>query len=64
MLDRLGANVVGITSLVDRGGGGGLPVPYEAMLAVEAPTWTPDECPLCAEGGTPVKPGGAKRKQA
>jgi hypothetical protein len=26
-------------------------------VRVEVKTWQPDECPRCAEGSSPVKPG-------
>lgn len=32
-------------------------LPLLSLLALQAPTWMPDECPLCAAGGKAVKPG-------
>jgi orotate phosphoribosyltransferase len=53
-----GAEVVGAAALVDRSGSGtALDVPFNALLAVELPTWDPAECPLCAQGVALVKPG-------
>jgi len=53
-----GAEVVGIGAIIDRSGGRhGFEVPFAALLALELPTWKPEECPLCREGGTAVKPG-------
>ena len=61
LLEDQGAVVVGITSIVDRGESKDLPVPFRALIALRAPVWTPEECPLCTAGGTPVKPGGERR---
>jgi orotate phosphoribosyltransferase len=53
-----GAEVVGAAALVDRSSGGpSLDVPFEALLAVDLPTWDPAACPLCAQGLELVKPG-------
>lgn len=55
---RAGATVVGACAVVDRSGGQpGLDVPFEALLPMSLPTWTAEECPLCAEGHPVVKPG-------
>jgi orotate phosphoribosyltransferase len=54
----LGAQVVGAGSLVDRSGGlANLEVPRASLLMLEAPTYAPEACPLCAGGGKPEKPG-------
>ncbi|MCL1806152.1 MAG: orotate phosphoribosyltransferase [Oscillospiraceae bacterium] len=54
-----GADVAGVGSVVDRTGGGNpFDVPFESLLQIAIPSWTPEECPLCAEGTIPcVKPG-------
>lgn len=53
-----GAVVTGIGAIIDRSGGRhGFTVPFAALLALELPTWAAQECPLCAAGGAPVKPG-------
>ena len=53
-----GAEVVGAAALVDRSSGGAsLDVPFEALLAVDLPTWDPAACPLCGQGFEVVKPG-------
>jgi orotate phosphoribosyltransferase len=52
------ARVLGVGSLVDRTVGEvDLGVPRRSLLRLEVPTFTTDECPLCAAGGTAVKPG-------
>ena len=54
-----GGEVVAVGSIIDRTGGGDGPfdVPFFHLLDLDLPTWSAGECPLCAEGGTPVKPG-------
>jgi len=56
--EAAGAVVTGIGSIIDRSGGRhGFRVPYAALLALELPTWRPEECPLCRQGSPAVKPG-------
>ena len=53
-----GGHVVGVGSLIDRSGGAAaFDVPRVALAAVNATTWPPDSCPLCATGSRAVKPG-------
>lgn len=53
-----GAQVVGVASIVDRGGGTpGFDVPFASLLAVTLPTYEPATCPLCAGGVPMVTPG-------
>jgi len=53
-----GARVLAVGSLVDRSGGAvDLGVPRESLLALEVPTYAAADCPLCAQGTKPVKPG-------
>jgi orotate phosphoribosyltransferase len=57
-VERQGAVVVGVGSLIDRSGGAArFPVKQVALARVVAPTWTPEACPLCATGSPAVKPG-------
>lgn len=52
-----GGVVVGAGALVDRRPPGtALPWPFAAVTRLEARTWDPEECPLCAAGDRPVKP--------
>lgn len=54
----LGAEVVAAGAIIDRTGGGDpFPFPLEALLPLSFPTYAANECPLCAAGGVPVKPG-------
>ncbi|HJS58794.1 MAG TPA: orotate phosphoribosyltransferase [Vicinamibacteria bacterium] len=58
-----GARVVAVGSLVDRSGGRtDLGVPRRSLLTLEVPTWEAALCPLCAQGGTPEKPGSRAAK--
>lgn len=56
-----GATIVGACAIVDRSGGThGLEVPFAALLPINVPTYSPDQCPLCAAGSVAVKPGSRK----
>lgn len=53
-----GGVVAGAGSLIDRSGGSvDLGVPRHALATLEVPTYSPDDCPLCREGSTAIKPG-------
>jgi orotate phosphoribosyltransferase len=53
-----GARVLAAGSLVDRSGGAAdLGVLRRSLLELEVPTYSPETCPLCANGSTPEKPG-------
>ena len=54
----LGGRVLAVGSLVDRSVGEvDFGVPRTSLLRIDVPTYPPDECPLCAAGSQPVKPG-------
>ena len=59
LVQALGAEVVAVASLVDRTSGKDpqFGVPFEALLKVEVPTYSADDCPLCKQGLPLVKPG-------
>ena len=53
-----GARVLAAGSLVDRSGGAAdVGAPRASLLELEVRTWPSEECPLCAGGSRPVKPG-------
>jgi orotate phosphoribosyltransferase len=53
-----GGVAVAAASLVDRSGGKAeLGVPYKALVTLQVPSYTAEECPLCKTGSTPIKPG-------
>jgi orotate phosphoribosyltransferase len=52
-----GGPVVGAASIVNRGTGVQLDMPYVALLELALPVYEPDKCPACAQGLPVVKPG-------
>ncbi len=66
ILEADGAEVVGLASMVNRSGNPNPfePKPYRALLEASFPTWTADECPLCAEGVPIAKPGSRPVKKS
>jgi orotate phosphoribosyltransferase len=53
-----GARVLAVGSLVDRSGGAvDLGPPRCALLSLEVPSYAASDCPLCAAGSRPEKPG-------
>ncbi|GAA4055575.1 orotate phosphoribosyltransferase [Hymenobacter glaciei] len=63
VLREMGAEVLAVASLIDRTGGkGGLDFPHFALLQVQAATFAPESCPLCAAGVPVVKPGSRPEK--
>ncbi|MEG1656285.1 MAG: orotate phosphoribosyltransferase [Christensenellaceae bacterium] len=64
LLNELGAEVVGVGSVVDRSNGKvTFGVPFKAVLAMEVVSYDPQNCPLCIEGKLPaIKPGSRELK--
>ena len=57
----LGGVVVGAGSVIDRSGGGvDVGVPRHALATLEVPSYQPEDCPMCEEGTTAIKPGSRK----
>lgn len=56
-VEEEGGEVVGEVSLIDRGGGDTLGVPYWSLMKLEIPTYKADELPPELEAIPPVKPG-------
>jgi orotate phosphoribosyltransferase len=56
LVERSGAESLGVAALVDRSQAPP-PFPLRAVVRVEAVSWSPDECPLCAAGQPLVSPG-------
>lgn len=57
----LGGVVAGAGSLIDRSGGAvDLGVPRHALGTLEVPSYKADDCPMCQEGSTAIKPGSRK----
>jgi orotate phosphoribosyltransferase len=61
LIERDGAKVIGLGSIIDRSGGkADTGVPRVALETLQAVTYQPESCPLCAEGIEVVKPGSRK----
>ncbi len=58
VVQKTGAEIVGLAYLVDRSGGrADFGVPAVPLITLDVVTYPPDACPLCAAGGTAIKPG-------
>lgn len=59
LLEAEGAEVSALGSMVNRSGKDNPfeAIPYRALLEVSFPTWSPEDCPLCADGVPIAKPG-------
>ena len=59
ILEDLGADVIGVASVVNRSGRPQpfSPLPSRALLEADFPTWTVEDCPLCRDGVPIAKPG-------
>ncbi len=64
-LEKAGATVIGVGSIIDRSSAPvELGVPRESLIQLQIPTYSPDDCPLCAAGIPAVKPGSRTVKPA
>lgn len=67
LVEAAGARLVGIGSIVNRGGNPAekftkWKVPVHSLLTIDVKSWKPDDCALCREGRLPaVKPGSRKK---
>ena len=62
-LENQGANVVAAASIIDRSNGtADVGVPRISLVSLDVPSYSPDECPLCAAGIEAVKPGSRASK--
>lgn len=57
LVRALGAEPVGVMSLIRRCEGNPFGLPFVSLAEVIPPVWKPEVCPLCAAGGQAVKPG-------
>lgn len=58
VVEEAGGRVVAAGALIDRSGGKiEFPVETQALLDLPIASYEPDECPLCREGSSAVKPG-------
>ena len=57
------ATVVGVAAILDRSGGQvDLGVLLRTLLTMRVPTYEPEACPLCQQGGSPMKPGSREQE--
>jgi orotate phosphoribosyltransferase len=60
-LEKLGGNVVAAASIVDRSNGtADIGVPRISLVSLDVPSYSAENCPMCANGSEPVKPGSRK----
>ena len=60
-MSHYGAEIVAVVSLVDRSAGKvDFGVPRFSLLSLEVKSYKPEDCPMCKEGGQPIKPGSRK----
>lgn len=53
-----GARATAVAAIIDRTGGSrDLGAPLIALVPLDLPSWEARDCPLCADGDRPVKPG-------
>lgn len=58
LINNLGADVIGVGTIVDRTGGrADFSVKYESLVKLDIGNFRPDNCPLCKQGILLVKPG-------
>lgn len=57
LLRSMGADVVAVTSIVNRSGSNPFDCPFHFLYEIDIPAWDPSECPLCRKGVPLDKPG-------
>jgi len=57
LVEDAGGIVVGVVSLIDRGGIRLFEQPFFPLLKLPTPSWSPDTCELCAQGVEIYAPG-------
>lgn len=57
-LESRGAKVAAAASIIDRSNGAAdVGVPRISLVSLDVPSYTPEDCPMCARGEKAVKPG-------
>lgn len=57
-LEANGGKVVAAASIIDRSNGAAdVGVPRISLVSLDVPSYSPDDCPMCADGIEAVKPG-------
>lgn len=57
IIEELGGIVVGVVSMIDRGGARKFDDPYYPLIKLPAPSWDESECDLCKQGVEIYSPG-------
>jgi orotate phosphoribosyltransferase len=57
LVNVAGGTVVGVVSIIDRGGHKKFAGPFWPLLSLEVESWEPNECVLCASGRPLTSPG-------
>lgn len=57
LVEACGGTVVGVVSLIDRGGTPVFSAPFYPLLRFETPSWEPEDCDLCKQGIEIYAPG-------
>jgi orotate phosphoribosyltransferase len=58
LVRKMGAEVVGVSSIVDRSNGAvSFGTDFRPLVAMDIKSWDESECPLCKDGKPIVKPG-------
>jgi orotate phosphoribosyltransferase len=58
-----GAEPIAVAAIVDRSGSSiDFGVPFLKLITLTLKTYTQSDCPMCAQGSTPIKPGSSKQK--
>jgi orotate phosphoribosyltransferase len=60
LVERAGARVAGVASMIDRGGEKAFDAPLWPLLRLKVESWGPDSCSLCGDG-VPVYSPGSRR---
>ena len=62
-LEQHGAQIVGAASIIDRSNGtADVGVPRIELVRLDVPSYKPEDCPMCANGETAIKPGSRTSK--
>jgi len=57
LVEKAGGIVIGVVSMIYRGGATEFDAPFYPLIEVRTPSWEPDECELCAKGIELDSPG-------
>jgi orotate phosphoribosyltransferase len=57
LVEKAGARVAGVVSMIDRGGEKAFESPFWPLLQLEVDSWGPDSCGLCGDGVPVYRPG-------